>query len=119
MTPQTWFLDKLPRTEVASVVLLCSCDVVHGLQMVNQQSSLGKLGVALVTVVVRVAEPVLVQLEGGQESLSTLSTRVALSFACFCGSSGGFRSWETFCLRLLKKVQGGCVSGCERMVGKL
>ena len=93
---------------------------MHGLQMVNQQSSLGKLGVALVTVVVRVAEPVLVQLERGQESLSTLSTRVALSFACFCGSSsGGFRSWETFCLRLLKKVQGGCVSGCERMAGKI
>ena len=87
--------------------------------MVHQQSSLGKLGVALVTVVVRVAEPVLVQLEGGQESLSTLCTRVALSFVCFCGSSRGFRSWETFCLRLLKKVQGGCVSGCERMAGKI
>ena len=91
---------------------------MHGLQVVHQQSSLGKLGVALVAVVVRVAEPVLVQLEGGQESLSALSTRVAWSFACFCGSSGGFSSWETFCLRLLKKVQGGCVSGWERMVGK-
>ena len=55
--------------------------------MVHQQSSLGKLGLALVAVVVRVAEPVLVQLEGGQESLSALSTRVAWSFACFCGCS--------------------------------
>ena len=91
---------------------------MHGLQVVHQQSSLGKLGLALVAVVVRVAEPVLVQLEGGQESLSALSTRVAWSFACFCGSSRGFSSWETFCLRLLKKVQGGCVSGWERMVGK-
>ena len=56
--------------------------------MVHQQSSLGKLGVALVAVVVRVAEPVLVQLERGQESLSALSTLVALSFACLCGCSG-------------------------------
>ena len=66
---------------------------MHSLQMVHQQSSLGKLGVALVAVVVRVAELVLVQLKGSEEILSTFFTSMILRFVCFCSSSRSCFVW--------------------------
>lgn len=67
VSPQTWFLDKLSRTELAVVIFLSCGDVVNSLEVSHEQPALGKLGIALVTVVVAVPKHVLVQLEGSQE----------------------------------------------------
>ena len=78
VSPQTRLLHKLAAAEVTGVVFLRRRDVMHGLQVVNQQSPLGKLCITLVTVVVRVAQPVLVQLKCRDECLATLFATVNL-----------------------------------------
>lgn len=83
VSPQTRLLYKLTTAEVTGVVFLCRGDVVHGLQVVNQQSPLGKLCITLVTVVMRVAKTVLVQLKCRDECFATLFTTVNLCFLLF------------------------------------
>ena len=101
MTPKTWFFDKLSRAKVARVVLLCRCNVMHRLEVVHKQSSLCKLGITLVTVVVRVAELVLVQLEGGEEVFATLLASMVLRFGLFRSPSRGL-VWGRFGVWLLQ-----------------
>ena len=89
---------------------------MHRLQVVHQQSSLGKLGVTLVTVVVRVAEPVLVQLEGSEEVFATLLASVVLRFGWFCSPSRGCRLiWGRLCVWLLQQVKGGRLGWCDEL----
>ena len=83
VSPQTRLLYKLAAAEVTGVVFLCRRYVVHVLKVVNQQSPLCKLCITLVTVVVRVAQPVLVQLKCRDECLTALFATVNLCFLLF------------------------------------
>ena len=115
MTPKAWLFDKLPRAEVARVVLLRRCNVMHSFEVVHQKPSLCKLCITLVTVVVRMAEPVLVQLEGGEEVFATLLTSIVLRFGWFCSSSRSCFSWGRLCVGFLQQVKGGCVGRCDKL----
>ena len=89
---------------------------MYRFQVVHKQSSLRKLGVTLVTVVVRVAEPVLVQLEGSEEVFATLLASVILRFGWFCSPSRGCRLiWGRLCVWLLQQVKGGRVRWCDKL----
>ena len=116
VTPKARFFDKLSGAEVARVVFLCRCNVMHSLEVVHQQPSLCKLCITLLTVVVRVAELVLVQLEGSEEVFATLLTSMILRFGCFCSSSRGCSFiWGRLCVWALQQVKGGRVGRCDKL----
>lgn len=81
VSPQTGFLDKLSCAELAVIIFLSRGDVVDSLEVGHEQPPLGELCLALVTVVVAVAQHVLVQLEGGQEGFRTFGTFVNCLFS--------------------------------------
>ena len=115
VTPKAWLFDKLPGAEVARVVLLRRCNVMHSLEVVHQKPSLCKLCITLVAVVVRVAELVLVQLEGSEEVFATLLASMILRFGWFCSPSRSCFSWGRLCVWLLQQVKGGCVGRCDKL----
>ena len=115
VTPKAWLFDKLPRAEVAGVVFLCRGNVMNRFEVVHQKPSLCKLGITLVAVVVRMAEPVLVQLEGSEEVFATLLTSMILKFGWFCSPSRSCFSWGRLCAGFLQQVKGGCVGRCDKL----
>ena len=115
VTPKTRLFDKLPRAEVAGVVLLRRCNVMHSFEVVHQKPSLCKLCITLVTVVVRVAEPVLVQLESSEEVFATLLASMILRFGWFCSPSRGCFGWGRLHVCLLQQVKVGRVGRCDKL----